>query len=180
MRNVTCPEIRPYGGTRRNQDVRCCCPHFRLHVHSRGCLSRSELALSAHNSDTSFRGTVRPRLPFWISSGLWARLSSASNRPSLLRRLSPYARLFFLLRGVLRFRSSSYHSRASLLSPVGVRPLSFPTASVILPASYCRPLSLARLLQASGPVLLLSAGKTAAPRSGFRGLPALSALTHTV
>jgi hypothetical protein len=33
-----------------------------------------------------------PRLPFWTSSGLWAILSSDSNRLNLLRRLSSHAR----------------------------------------------------------------------------------------
>ena len=33
-------------------------PAFRLHVYSRRCLTRSELASSAHNSDNFFRGLV--------------------------------------------------------------------------------------------------------------------------
>jgi hypothetical protein len=44
-------------------------PAFRLHAYSRRCLSRSELASSAHNSDNFFRGFVRPRLPFWTLGG---------------------------------------------------------------------------------------------------------------
>ena len=67
-------------------------PAFRLHVRSRGCLTRSELPLRTHSSRSFFRGFLRPRLPFWTSSGLWAILWSDSNPLSLLRRLSSHVR----------------------------------------------------------------------------------------
>jgi hypothetical protein len=73
-------------------------PPFRLHAYLRRCLTRSELPLRTHSSRSLFRGFLRPRLPFWTSSGLWASLSSASNRLSFLRQLSLCARLLFLLK----------------------------------------------------------------------------------
>ena len=83
-------------------------PPFRLLVFLRRCLTRSELPLRTHSSRSFFRGFVRPRLPFWTSSGLWAVLSSGCNRLSFLRQFSLCARLLFLLRGVLKIRSPSY------------------------------------------------------------------------
>jgi hypothetical protein len=80
---------------------------------------------------------LRPRLPFWTSSGLWASLSSVSNRLSFLRQLSPCVRLLFLLRGVLKIRSPE--------SP------SIPTpASRVLPPSFRFPFG---ALPPSGPAL---------------------------
>jgi len=89
-------------------------PRFRLPAYLRRCLARSELPLRTHSSRSFFRGFLRPRLPFWTSSGLWAVLSSDSNRLSFLRQLSLCVRLLFLLRGVLKIRYPSY-LRLSLL-----------------------------------------------------------------
>ena len=83
-------------------------PPFRLLVFLRRCLTRSELPLRTHNFRSFFRGLLRPRFPFWTSSGLWAVLSFDSNRLSILRQFSLCARLLFLLRGVLKIRSPSY------------------------------------------------------------------------
>ena len=60
-------------------------PPFRLHARSRKCLARSELPLRTHSFRSFFRGFLRPRLPFWTSSGLWAVLSFDSNRLSFSR-----------------------------------------------------------------------------------------------
>ena len=60
-------------------------PHFRLLAYLRRCLARSELPLRTHSSRSFFRGFLRPRLPFWTSSGLWAVLSFDSNRLSFSR-----------------------------------------------------------------------------------------------
>lgn len=100
-------------------------PHFSLHVHSRGCLTRSELALRLH-SFRSFSTECVLSSPLLNSSGHCTILRSGRNPLSLSRGLSSLAR-------TLKFRILRCLTRPQVPIHVsaGALPLSFPTASVV-------------------------------------------------